>query len=76
MKKYNAYLFLTVLLLTQSSCENKRDFCECMDIKTAITDAFELSKEEQELKAKECAWIDKEVSSVDQLQRMLDCGKK
>ena len=46
-----------------------------MDIKKAFTDSFELSKEEQELKAKECAWIEKEVSAVDQLQRMLDCNK-
>ena len=75
MKKYNAYLFLAVLLLTQSSCENKREFCECMDIKATFTDGLELSKEEQELKAKECAWIEREVSSVDQLQRMLDCNK-
>ena len=75
MKRYNYLFFLTVLLLSQSSCENKREFCECMDIKAAFTDALELSKEEQELKAKECAWIEKEVSSVDQMQRMLDCNK-
>ena len=75
MKKCNAYLFLAVLLLTQSSCENKREFCECMDIKAAFTDALKLSKDEQELKAKECAWIEKEVSAEDQLQRMLECNK-
>ena len=75
MKKCNAYLFLTVLLLSQSSCENKRAFCECMDIKAAFTDALKLSKDEQELKAKECAWIEKEVSAEDQLQRMLECNK-
>ena len=75
MKKCNAYLFLTVLLLSQSSCENKRAFCECMDINAAFTDALKLSKDEQELKAKECAWIEKEVSAEDQLQRMLDCNK-
>ena len=75
MKKYNYLLFLTVLLLSQSSCENKRAFCECMDIKAAFTDALKLSKDEQELKAKECAWIEKEVSAADQLQRMLDCNK-
>ena len=75
MKKCNAYLFLAVLLLTQSSCENKREFCECMDIKAAFTDALKLSKDEQELKAKECAWIEKEVSAEDQLKRMLECNK-
>ena len=47
MKKYNYLLFLTVLLLSQSSCENKRAFCECMDIKAAFTDALKLSKDEQ-----------------------------
>ena len=75
MKKYNYLLFLTVLLLSQSSCENKRAFCECMDINAAFTDALKLSKDEQELKAKECAWIEREVSAEDQLQRMLDCNK-
>lgn len=70
------FIVLPVLLITIfifSSCEQRREFCDCMDVKSLFADGLTLSKKEIEAKERGCKWITEELSQMEQIQRMAKC---
>lgn len=61
------------LLLSGCDFQNRREFCDCMNLGQALEDSFTLSKKEQEEKAKGCEWINEELSAQELLEEISKC---
>jgi len=78
-KKFKAYLFLGLIFtgIALNSCKNpfeqRMEFCDCMNLEKAFTDTLLLSQNERDAKRRKCAWIEKEMSEMDILQKTAQC---
>lgn len=76
MKKLiNKAILLSPIIFFSCASENRIEFCECMDLKKAFTDQYNLSKNEIKEKEKGCLWIENELSPVEITQKTLECWK-
>lgn len=65
--------FLSPIIFLSCASENRLEFCECMDLKKAFVDQYNLSKNEIKEKEKGCLWIENELSPVEITQKTLEC---
>lgn len=77
MKKVFIITFLILGIIILKSCKTERrlDFCECYDIKSALTDSLLLSKSELRDKQEGCNWIEEELSPLEIQQKFIECIK-
>lgn len=76
MKKLiNKAFLLSPIIFFSCASENRIEFCECMDLKKAFTDQYNLSKNEIKEKEKGCLWIENELSPVEITHKTLECWK-
>ena len=77
MKKIFIITFLILGIIILKSCKSERrlDFCECYDIKSALTDSLLLSKSELRDKQEGCNWIEEELSPLEIQQKFIECIK-
>lgn len=76
MKKYVKIFFALIITLSLQSCATRLDFCECVDLESALMDPYMLSQKELEAKEKGCKWIKEELSEWEYLQRLAECWKE
>ena len=71
---FSGSILLTVYLSTSCEMSAKRlDFCECNDIEKIMTEEYTMSENEKQEKQEACAWINEEMSQIEQLNAMKKC---
>lgn len=71
MKKY--FIPLAFISFMVSSCQQRKDFCECADIEKMMTNALTKSKQELEAEYKGCEWIEEELSIAEIAAKSIEC---
>jgi hypothetical protein len=75
MTMFGVVLFTTIFF---SSCEQRREFCDCknLDLSKALMESITLSKKELEAREKACKWIEEEMSKLEILQKIAECSQE
>ena len=74
MKKYTLCFVFSALMV--SSCQQRKEFCECADIQKMMTNALTKSKQELEAEYKGCEWIEEELSIAEIAAKTVECYTK
>jgi uncharacterized protein (TIGR02145 family) len=74
-KRKPFYSAISLMAVLFSGCiTGKREFCDCTDLRKAVTDNLTLSPDQLEDKQKGCQWIQDELSPMEIATRFAQCN--